>query len=449
MAAFTVLGGCAPTVQLAVAPGIASDDWSLSNSRSDTAEARPVYLVDALGSAQLGDLVAKARRQSPQIAIAAARVSQARGALREARSSMLPAVALGSNVTSSRDRQLGNTLAFDGAFGQVDINYGLDIWGRDRALNRASLSRLRSNEFNVQAVSLAMEAELVRAYVSGCTLNERIAILDRNIERAEEVARIVQLRRNAGEATRVELGLQTIQVAQLRTERLRLLQGLDRVRSAIAVLAGEEAPGFHVEFVSLSSFNQPALARIQPRDLLTRRPDLQAAEQELFAANADVVAARAAFLPRIDLSARALIQSAGLSLPLSLGSSISADLLAPIFNRRRLHGELETSAGRQIELANLYRATILNALAETEDAISAYQHSGERQLLITQIVAEARETARLARMQYLAGDSDIQELMGAESFLASAEDAQLIAGQERLESAIIFAYATGGSALIE
>jgi outer membrane protein TolC len=271
--------------------------------------------------------------------------------------------------------------------------------------------------------------------------------LDRNVEQALDLERIIRARLNAGDATRVDLGLQTIQVRQLQTERLRLDQSLDRTRTALAVLIGEEAPRFQLSPASLDSLAPPTLSTVQPSALITRRPDIRAAEARIDAAGGDVQQARAAFFPRIRLTASALGQAASLSGPLSSTFAIGADLLAPIFNRGRLRANLELSAARQVESVELYRQVLLTSLAEVEDALTAVDRARAREILLIEVVEEARLTARLARLQYIEGEVDLQRLLDAEQRLVEAEDARAVALQERLEAAIDLFKAMGGNPL--
>ena len=408
----------------------------------------PIPLGRLLGSVELERLITQARARNAQVSAATARIRQARGLLQSARGAMLPAVSGSAGLSQSRNSNNGNPFDFGQSFASIDVNFDVDLFGGARAGRRAALQRAVAAEYTRDAVALAIEADIARAYIQRAALAERIAILDRNTQLALDLERIIGARVRAGEATRVDLGLQTIQVRQLQTERLRLLEALDRTRTALAVLVDEEAPLFQSEPAPLDSFAEPALAVMQPAMLLARRPDVRAAEQNMLAANGDIAEARAAFLPRISLSARGLLQAVSLTGPLSSGTSVGLDLLGPIFDRDRLRGNLEVTAGQQWESVALYREVILVALAETEDALSASLRSGERALLLAQVVEEARLTARLARLQYLGGEVDLQYVLDAEQLLSASEDAAAIARQERLEAGIDLYSAIGGSPVL-
>ena len=440
--------GCVPHAQLEVAPTLQSTQWS-STAAAPTAapQAQPANLGAAFGSPELERLISQAVAANADVGIAQARIRQARAQFRSARGAMLPVVNASAGVSGIQTQQrTSDPFNFSEAFGGLDISFDLDLFGVARAGRRAARERLRAAEFDRDTAQLVVQSEVARIYVQRATLTARIALLDRNIEQGLELERIIRARFNAGDATRVDLGLQTIQVRQLQTDRLRLDQALDHTRTALAVLIGAEAPGFQLAPAPLDSLSPPNLALVQPSALLVRRPDIRAAEARIDAAGGDVQQARAAFFPRISLSASGLSQAATLGGPLSSTFSIGAGLLAPIFNRGQLRANLEYSAARQGESVELYRQVLLTSLAEVEDALAAVERSRARETLLIEVVDEARLTSRLARLQYVGGEADLQRVLDAEQRLTEAEDARTLALQERLEAAIDLFKAMGGAA---
>jgi outer membrane protein TolC len=290
-----------------------------------------------------------------------------------------------------------------------------------------------------------VEAEVTRAFVQYSALGDRIALLDRNLEHARELERIVRIRVREGIATKVETGLQSIEVRQLEAERTRLLEAQEQTRNALAVLTGEEAPRFQLAPTSLGSLATPSFATVQPADLLVRRPDIRAAEARIGAAAGDIASARAAFLPNLRLTASALGQAATLTGPFGATLAVGASLLAPIFDGGRLKGQLAFASAVQVETVELYRAVLLRALRETEDALSAAAQSGRRHALLEQVVEDARTTARLRRLQFIEGEADLRDVLDAQRLLVQAEDARAIATQERMNAAIDLYRAMGGA----
>jgi outer membrane protein TolC len=249
-----------------------------------------------------------------------------------------------------------------------------------------------------------------------------------------------------GASTRVESGAQALEVRQLEVERSRIEEARSRTRNALALLIGEEAPRFGAPAASLASLSVPPLALVQPGELLTRRPDVRAAEARIAAAQGDVAQARAAFLPQLRLSAGGLAEAA-LGGPIAATFAVGADLLAPIFNRGRLRGQLDFASAVQRESVEQYRSVLLRALREAEDALAGTEQSRVRAGLLDDVTVQARETARLARLQYVEGVADLQTVIEAEERLIGIEDARAVAAQERLEAAIDLYRAMGGAAV--
>ncbi|HEX8533381.1 MAG TPA: efflux transporter outer membrane subunit [Allosphingosinicella sp.] len=436
------LAACAPQMQLAKAPPLRSSDWQASEPSAP----RATSLGAAFGSNALQALIDRALSANADIGAARARVAQARAQLRGARAAMLPVVNASAGLSATQTDNTGGS-AFDFSAGSagVDVSWDADLFGRARAGRRAALSRVEAAAFDRDAAALAVEAEVARSFVQHAVLSERIALLDRNLASARELDRIIRIRLREGEGTKVETGLQSIEVRQLEAERLRLTEAQVQTRNALAVLVGEEAPLFSAPEAELATLTVPEIGSGQPAELLVRRPDVRAAEARIRAASGDVEQARAAFLPNLTLTASALGQAASLTGPYGLTLATGAALLAPIFNGGRLRGEFALATAQQAETVQLYRGALLTALSEAENALTAVEKSRARQALLEQVVGEARTTARLTRLQYIEGEADLRFMIDAQQMLVQAEDALAIATQERMNAAIDLYRALGGA----
>lgn len=433
-------GGCAPTIKVEPPAPVTSVTWSGQTEASVPASARLAGLLNAPELARLTD---QALANNGEIRIASARASQSRALLRAARQAALPEVSLAAGANRRFDSNSGNPLDFKDAFARLDVEMELDLFGRLGAGKRAAVSRLRAAELEQMAITLAIESDVVLAYVQRAALARRIAILDTNIERAVELDRVIRLRTAEGDATRVDQGLQTIRLLNLRERASRLREALDQTRTALAILTGSEAPRFASEPDSLDTIAIPQLSPPAPRELLAARPDVRASEALIEAAKGDVAQARAAFLPQINISVQGLLETAA-SGPLGKSLNIGSSLLAPIFSRGRLESSLQFASAVQVEAVERYRQGILTALAEVEDARSAGQRSAERARLLDAIVEEARLTARLANVRFIEGEEDLLSVLDAQTSLSDAEDAQVIGWQERLFSQISLYRSMGG-----
>ena len=163
--------------------------------------------------------------------------------LRIARGSALPLVTGGGSASFSRGNR-SSAFDFSGSILNLDVMLSPDFFGRDSAKRRAASARANATYEDMQAAALFVSVEIARAYVQRATLARRLSLIDTSIERATELDRIVRVRNHEGAASRVEVGLQSIRLKQLQTERSRIAEALDQTRTALAYLVGEEAPRF-------------------------------------------------------------------------------------------------------------------------------------------------------------------------------------------------------------
>ncbi|OYY92110.1 MAG: hypothetical protein B7Y45_01110 [Sphingomonas sp. 28-66-16] len=433
LVSLVALPGCTGTPQLDVAPQVASLSWS-DDVTSGSAVSPDADLAGLLGSSELADLIDRAQSTSPGLLRANARIDQARALLRLARGASLPSLSIGTNV-SANSRASGNAFDFASNFATIDAALSIDFAGGAAAGRRSAAQRTMAAQYDRDAMVILVTAELARTYVSRAALQARLGLIERSIGQAAQLQKIIELRQHEGVATRVDVGLQAIRVQQLRAERERIQQSLEETRVALSLLVGEEAPGFQIVPADINQFAIPDIAPPSPSRLIATRPDVRAAETRIEAAGGDVRQARAAFFPQLDLSigrnAQSFLGSGVLS-----GLSIGADLMAPIFNRNRLKGNLALAAAQQRESVQNYREVLLAALADVENGLSAAAHARNRASILAAVTSEARKTAALARVQYLEGDADLRHLLDAQDLLINAQDAELVSRQERLEAAI-------------
>lgn len=229
------MASCAPKADPVLPYHIDSTGWS--SELAPAAADRPAApLATLLGDPALGSLIAQALTHNPDLAIALARVDRARAELSGARSATLPDVSAQGGLTRRFSEEGGQRLDFTTAFAELDVAWDPDLFGRLRANVRAGLARAEAAEWERSATALAVETGVAQAWIERAALLRRIAIYDHLITRSEELERIVRVRQEAGAATRVELGLQSIRVLELKQQRAELVQalGLDPDRTGTA-----------------------------------------------------------------------------------------------------------------------------------------------------------------------------------------------------------------------
>jgi outer membrane protein TolC len=176
--------------------------------------------------------------------------------------------------------------------------------------------------------------------------------------------------------------------------------------------------------------------------LLTARPDIQSAEANLRAANADIGVARAEFFPSLTLGLDTAI-AAGFGGPAAAATSLTSSLLAPIFTGGRLTGNLENVTARQKELAAQYQKTVLVAFQEVEDALAALKNDNQQAALSVESVKESQNAYDIAKARFDAGAIDYLTLLDTQRSLYLAQDNQISNRQAQLQSFVQLRKALG------
>jgi outer membrane protein TolC len=198
---------------------------------------------------------------------------------------------------------------------------------------------------------------------------------------------------------------------------------------------------------SMNNITIPRITPGIPADLLTRRPDIRAAEASLAAVNADVVAARAAFFPSITLAAEGGLQASvlkWLARPEAAAWQAAVGLVQPIFDGGRLQGEFDFQKGRQEELLQLYRKSIIQAFADVDSALVATRLLAARERLQNEVVASSRRAFQLAEQRLNEGTVDIIQVLTTQQALFQAQDTLTLVKLARLQATVSLFRALGG-----
>ena len=394
---------------------------------------------------RLETLIAAALERNREMAIAIARIEQARGVYRIEDASRLPTVVAGADAT--RSRAGGNTV--DRYAIDVGVTaFELDFWGRVRNLSEAARSEYLATVEAQRAFRLVLIREVASTYLLSLELSERIALAEATVKSREEGLEIARVRLESGITSALEFRQAETLLTQAQAELAGLRLAKTRNDNALAVLVGGPVAEPLPEPPPLSLWSAGVLTRAGlPSELLTARPDIRAAEERLRAARADIGAARAAFFPSISLTGIFGFASAELGdlfgddgLAWTFGPSITL----PIFNRGRLHGNLTVAeANETIAIAN-YELTIQNAFREVADALAGRRYLAEQVAAQERGTRAQREIAELARIRYREGVVRYLEVLDAERNLFAAEQALLALRRAEAENLVALYVALGG-----
>ena len=403
-AATLLIAGCSfmPTYERPAAPMAA--EWPASASVSASATTGSTAALawqDYFTDPTLRQLIDTALANNRDLRVALLNIEQARAQLGIRRADQFPTL----NAAASGSRTPGSNGDINSAYaaGLTVTAYELDFFGRVASLKEQALAQYLASAEGSQTVRISLIATVAQSWLSLLADEELLAVSRQTMSSREESLKLVTLKIKHGAASDFELrGAQTL----LESNRVTLAQqtrqrALDE--NALVLLLGQPLNETMRAQLTQQNLAQLQLAELPaglPSDLLTRRPDIRQAEQNLIASNANIGAARAAFFPRISLTAGAGSDSSELSCLFKSGSwrfTLATQLLLPIFDAGRNQANLDASKlGRDIAVAQ-YEKAIQNAFREVSDALAS-RATLVQQLEASQALLDA-ETSRSSLTQ--------------------------------------------------
>jgi len=402
------------------------------------------------GNQELDTLVDFAASHNTDLAQAGERVAQADARARQAGAAILPSVsgeASGTYLAGHSAQGSGHELDW---LAMLSASYEVDFWGKNRATAHAALLEAGASRAERATIELTILGGVADEYFHVLALRERAAIARLNRDAAQKTLAAVEARFGAGLASPTDAALQRAALDRAEIA----IAGLDseemQSRAALALLLGRNPEDFEVLGTTLESLDEPAVSAGLPSELLTRRPDVAAAEANLRAASADLTAARAALFPSLALTAAAGVQDPALPATIvTIGGagpslSLAANLTQPIFDHGRLRARRDEVAARERELLAAYRAAILAALVDVENALGALQHLDAARVFQQESLAESERAFEGARLRYQHGAGDLLTLLEAQRVLYEARDQFIQYRLARLTALVALCKALGG-----
>jgi multidrug efflux system outer membrane protein len=366
------------------------------NYRSPTVETPPAWRIDypkaadvanlkwweQFGDPVLNQLVETALRENRDLRVAAARVDQFIGVLTATGAQLYPQIGYGADASRVRASAVGQPPLPPGAnpyFSLYNVSLGAswqtDLFGRVRRQTEAAQAQVYASEQGQRGVVLTLVSDVAASYIVLRSLDRQLEIAQATARNYEGTLRIFELRFAKGLIAKTELSQIRSQTQQARAAVPQFHQAIATQENLLSILLGA-SPGPIPRGKTIDQLIAPTIPGDLPTTLLQRRPDIVAAEQNLVAANANIGAARALYYPNISLQAAlattATATGALFSGPAAAGL-IGAGLAGPIFTFGAIEGQVASAeAGERAALA-AYQQTILNALRETNDALSGTQ----------------------------------------------------------------------------
>lgn len=450
-----LLSGCASMAPPYETPALPVAGHYPSAAQPQGADALAIGWRDYFTDPALRALIAQALENNRDLRITVLHVAEARAAYGMQRADLFPNIGVQAGEDRSRTPADLSITGKPLLASQYQVMLGLatweiDFWGRVRSLKDAALEDYLATEAARRAASIALVAEVANAYLTLREFDERIALARQTVASRAESFRIFTRRVEVGATSRLNL----TQVQTLLTQAQALGAQLEQARAAqlnaLTLLVGAplDLPPLAGQLDAQHSLTElrPGL----PSDLLVRRPDILAAEHRLKAANANIGAARAAFFPRIALTASAGTASAELSGLFATGSLawfFSPSISLPIFDAGRRRNNLDLSEARRDLAVASYEKTVQGAFRDVADALSARLWLAEQVTIAGTGLATQRQRAHLSQLRYDNGAAAYLDVLDAQRDLLAAEQ-QLVQTRRALLSSQVGLYAAlGGGAL--
>lgn len=404
---------------------------------------------------KLQDLIRDALTNNYDVREAIARIDAARANLGITRSDQFPTIVASGDVVNQRLSRSGQfdlpePVKRDRSFGSVLLNlltFELDIWGRLRKATAAAKADLLATEEARRAVITTLVSDVATAYFSLCEFDFELEISRRTLVSRQESLRIIKLRQQRGVATMLEVreGEQLVYDA---TETIPALeQAIQQTENFLSYLTGRN-PSSIARGISLTDQQMPpSVPAGLPSDLIERRPDIRAAENSLIAANARIGVAKAAYFPRISLTAFLGFESGQLSSLFSGSRSVWGlvpQVTQPIFTGGRLKSNVRLSQAERDFLLTDYEKTIQGAFREVSDSLIAYQKVREVRTQRELLVETLRDRSRLSYLRYTGGVATLLDALDADRNLFNAERSLAVARRDELLTVVQLYKALGG-----
>ena len=374
---------------------------------------------DLFRTPELEALVHEALANNADLRIAAERVELARAQFGFERSALFPTMLGDAAYTRGRQPAGGpeNVIVESSSLGLAVPTWEIDLWGRVRSSTEAARRQLLASDETRRALYISLIGEVARAYLTLLDLDNQLDVARRTLETRRESLRVVKARFEGGITSASDLRQAESNFAGAEAAIAVLQRSRAQAENGLSILVGRNPGPIARRPGANAMASPPRLPAGVPSDLLQRRPDVQAAEQQLLSADASIDAARKAYFPAISLTGFLGFASPALKDLFEDGRSawsVSPAITLPIFTAGRLAANVEAAEAQQRIAVEQYRKTVRNAFREVDDALVAYQWYLEQREALGRVVKANRERERLADLRYRNGITIFVEVLLAQ-----------------------------------
>ncbi|HXI69957.1 MAG TPA: efflux transporter outer membrane subunit [Verrucomicrobiae bacterium] len=387
------------------------------------------------GDTNLDSLVTVAIQSNLTLRVAQAHVREARAERDVVSGSFWPSV--GTSGSYSRNRYGANSFPPLPAGTPLDYNlynagfdaaWEIDIFGGTRRTIEAAGAEIGAAMFSQRDVLVSLLAEVARNYITARAYQQRLAITLQNIQVQQEILNLTSNRFENGLTSDLDVQQAKALLTATEAEVPTLKTGFDQSVHHLAVLLGQP-PGALLDEMSVEKpipLTPPAVPVGLPSDLLQRRPDVQKSERELAAATARIGAAKADLFPKFSLTGFAGLESISTANFFNYASrywSAGPTVQWELFQAGSIRANVRVQNARQEQALDAYQQTVLDALEDAENALTAYAREQTRRESLSQSVQANEQALELSTQLYNNGLADFLHVLDSERSLYAAQDA--------------------------
>jgi NodT family efflux transporter outer membrane factor (OMF) lipoprotein len=438
-------------------------DWKVAEPRDQLPRGK---WWELFGDAQLNALEEQVSVGNQSLAQAEAQFRAARAAAGVARGGLFPTVTVGASATRSRGTSSrGGGAGGTGGTGTgvtaatasagttstlyqvpLDVSYEVDVWGRVRRLVEANVATAQASAADLEAVRLSLQAELAVDYFQLHGVDAQRQLLDTNVAGYQKALELINNRYNQGVASGVDVAQAQTQLETTRAQLIDLGVQRSALEHAIAVLIGKPPAELSIAAASIG-VPPPAVPVTLPAELLERRPDVAAAERRVAAANAQIGVQIAGYFPALSLTGAAGFANSKLASLFSWPSrfwSLGASAAETLFNGGARKAANEQAKANYDAQVAAYRETVLTALQNVEDNLSALRVLADEAAQQAIAVAAAEKSLTLSNNRYRGGITTYLEVITAQAAALNNERTAVDILTRRMNASVNLVKALGG-----
>lgn len=370
---------------------------------------------------ELSQLLHEMVENNKDLAVARYRISHAKTLLGQQKSQEFPTI--NGGLDSGRR---SNGLSKSPNFSDLNFTaaYEVDFFDRRNTNSLSKSYQVALQHQSMRSTQLSLQAQLSMQYFDALALKKRLEITAQNVQATEKLYRVINTKYVLGGSDQIVRDQQRNIVTEQRKRQQQLRRDLTLAKRAISVLIGHEDGNEILLTGSINTVALPPIAMVQPAQLIEFRPDIKMADLNLRISDAQLYLAKAKRWPTLKLS----LESSVFNLfgTTTNNTSLIGSLTAPIFDAGNITNQIDAAEiTTNIELVN-YRKTVVNALQETLDTLTNYQHQQQIYQLQQQLLSNNENLYQQATIQYQAGATDFINLLNAQRSLFTAQEALVL-----------------------